>query len=347
MSPAPLEETIPLPHTGQPDHLSLFLLPKHLSLIKFVKPSVRTVKVWPEGSGSLLQHQFQHTDWRLFATQATFDSHTDIETYASSVLDYINNVTTHKLIKTLTNQKPWMNREVRLQLKASEAAFRSGDAEAYSSSRANLKKGIKKAKHDHKLRIEEHFNNNSDPLCMWQVIQAITDYRPKNLTPTASNISITDKLNRFYARFDRDNKDPAIKAELPQTSCPTFIADVLSALSRVVVPTYFTTATIVPVPKQSAAASLNDFRPVALTPTIRLVLAYLKSCLPPTLDPHRSTEDAIATALHFVLTHLDKTNNYVRMLYIDFSSAFNMVVPSRLVTNLHDLGISPSLCNWT
>lgn len=132
-------KAIPLPHMGQSDHLSLFLLPKYLPLIKRVKPSVRTVKVWPEGSDSLLQHQFQHTDWRLFATQATLDSHTDIETYASSVLDYINicinNVTTHKLIKTFPNQKPWMNREIRLLLKARGAAFRSGDAEAYSSSR--------------------------------------------------------------------------------------------------------------------------------------------------------------------------------------------------------------------
>ena len=35
------------------------------------------------------------------------------------------------------------------------------------------------------------------------------------------------------------------------------------------------------------------------------------------------------------------------MLFIDFSSAFNTAIPSRLVTKLHDLGISPSLCNWT
>ena len=166
-----------------------------------------------------------------------FDSHTDIETYASSILDYIciNNVTSHKRIKTFPSQKPWMNREVRLLLKARDAAFRSGDAEAYRSSMANLKKGIKMAEHDHKLRIEEHFKNNSDPQRMWQGIQAITDYRPKKTTPTASDVSITDELNRFYARFDRDNKDSAIKAELPPDDLPLrlSIADVLSALSRV------------------------------------------------------------------------------------------------------------------
>ncbi|TWW76323.1 putative RNA-directed DNA polymerase from transposon BS [Takifugu flavidus] len=103
---------------------------------------------------------------------------------------------------------------------------------------------------------------------------------------------------------------------------------------------------------------LNDYRPVALTPINtkcleQLVLAQLKSCLPPTLDPHqyayrknRSTEDAVSTALHSVLSHLDNKDTYARMLFIDFSSAFNTVIPSKLITKLRDLGTSTSICNW-
>ena len=34
------------------------------------------------------------------------------------------------------------------------------------------------------------------------------------------------------------------------------------------------------------------------------------------------------------------------MLFIDFSSAFNTVIPSKLITKLSDLGINTSLCNW-
>ena len=130
------------------------------------------------------------------------------------------------------------------------------------------------------------------------------------------------------------------------------------SLAQAAVPTCFKTTSIVPVPKHSKAASLNDFRPVALTPTImkcfeRLVLAHLKSCLPPTLDPlqfayrqNRSTEDAISTALHSALSHLDNSNTYVRLLFIDFSSAFNTIIPAKLITKLIDLGIKPSLSNW-
>ena len=367
-----------------------------------MKPTVRTVKVWPEGADSALQHRFGHTDWSVFATQATLDSHTDINAYASSVLDFINtninSVTTLKQITTFPNQKPWMNREVRLLLKARDIAFRSGDTQAYSSSRADLKRGIKKAKHSYKLKIEEHFNNNSDPRRMWQGIQAITDYKPTNTSPQTGEASLPDELNSFYARFDRDNQEAAIKAVLTTDNQPLTLSstDVCAALSRTnarkaagpdgipgrvlracagqltevltdifnmslaqaAVPTCFKTTSIVPVPKHSKAASLNDFRPVALTSTImkcfeRLVLAHLKTCLPPTLDPlqfayrqNRSTEDAISTALHSALSHLDNSNTYARLLFIDFSSAFNTIIPSKLITKLSDLGINTSLRNW-
>ncbi len=36
----------------------------------------------------------------------------------------------------------------------------------------------------------------------------------------------------------------------------------------------------------------------------------------------------------------------VRMLFVDFSSALNTVIPSKLTTKLGDLGINTSLCNW-
>ncbi|CDQ56394.1 unnamed protein product [Oncorhynchus mykiss] len=60
----------------------------------------------------------------------------------------------------------------------------------------------------------------------------------------------------------------------------------------------------------------------------------------------RSTDDAISTTLHTSLTQLDKRNTYVRMLFINYSSAFNTIVPSKLVIKLETLGLDPALCNW-
>ena len=45
------------------------------------------------------------------------------------------------------------------------------------------------------------------------------------------------------------------------------------------------------------------------------------------------------------LAHLDKRNTYVRMLFIDYSSAFNTIVPFKLIIKLEALGLNPILCN--
>jgi gmma-aminobutyric acid receptor subunit gamma/cGMP-dependent protein kinase 2 len=128
-----------------------------------------------------------------------------------------------------------------------------------------------------------------------------------------------------------------------------------STLSQSAVPTCFKMATIVPVPKKAKVTELNHYRPVALTSVImkcfeRLVKDYITSTFPATLDPlqfayhpNRSTDDAISITLYTALSHLDKRNTYVRMLFINHSSAFNTIVPSKLIIKLEALGLNPTL----
>ncbi len=145
--------------------------------------------------------------------------------------------------------------------------------------------------------------------------------------------------------------------------CAAQLTDVLTdifntSLSQAVVPTYVKSTTIIPVPKKSPVSRLNDYRPIALTPIMmkcfeRLVMQKIKTSLPNTLDPlqfayrtNRSTDDAISSTLHLALTHLENKDSYVRMLFIDFSSAFNTIIPQQLINKLNLLGLSNSLCNW-
>ncbi len=85
----------------------------------------------------------------------------------------------------------------------------------------------------------------------------------------------------------------------------------------------------------------------------RLVMHKIKTSLPNTLDPlqfayrpNRSMDDAISSTLHLALTHLENKDSYVRMLFIDFSSAFNTIIPQQLINKLNLLGLNNSLCNW-
>jgi hypothetical protein len=82
-------------------------------------------------------------------------------------------------------------------------------------------------------------------------------------------------------------------------------------------------------------------------------MAHINTIIPETLDPlqlayrpNRSIDDAVSIALHTALSHQDKRNTYVTMLFIDHSSAFNTILLSKLITKLWNLGLNTSLCNW-
>ncbi len=112
---------------------------------------------------------------------------------------------------------------------------------------------------------------------------------------------------------------------------------------------------IIPVPKNNKPSCLNDYHPVALTSTVMnvfetLLKNHICSSIPVTLDPlqfayrpNRSTDDTISQ----VLTHIDcKNGNHVRLQFIDYSSAFNTIIPIKLAVKLTDLGLNSSLCDW-
>ena len=140
---------------------------------------------------------------------------------------------------------------------------------------------------------------------------------------------------------------------------PVFTNIYNRSIQQAIVPTCLKTTTIIPIPKSSAVQGPNDVRPIALTPVAmkcfeRLVLDNIKTCIPPDLDQYqfaykanRSTDDAVSLILHTALSHLEKANTYVRLLFVDFSSAFNCINPTKLVMRMHAQGLPESICLWT
>ena len=90
----------------------------------------------------------------------------------------------------------------------------------------------------------------------------------------------------------------------------------------------------------------------------RVVLAQIQSRIPKTLDPlqytyrpNRSTLDTISAALHIALSHLENKDAYIRMLFTDYSSAFNTVILNSLTTckpwtQLHTLWLAVRFPHW-
>ena len=212
--------------------------------------------------------------------------------------------------------------------------------------------------------------NNSDPNLPDNLNESYARFDRAN-TNTLTHMNIQTDNNITLAFTEPEvrkifRKTHARKAAGPSRvvkMCASQISGIFTdifnqSLRHCIIPKCFKQSTIIPVPKKSSVSCLNDYRPVALTSVFmkgfeRLILAYIKSVIPNTTDPYqfayrenRSVDDAVCLALNSVYKHLDKRNTYARMLFIDYSSAFNTIIPSKLYMKLTDLGLCCQLCNW-
>jgi hypothetical protein len=131
-----------------------------------------------------------------------------------------------------------------------------------------------------------------------------------------------------------------------------------TSLKQHTVPVQWKTSTIVPLAKNNLPKVNNDLRPVALTVLImkcfeRIFLQHLKPQTAAFNDPlqfaylgGRCVEDAVLTLLHHVTQHVDKAHTYARLLFVDFSSAFNTIKPHVLMKKLMNMNINSNMILW-
>lgn len=103
-----------------------------------------------------------------------------------------------------------------------------------------------------------------------------------------------------------------------------------SSLQTHRVPTQWKKAILIPVPKKPCPRENNDFRAVTLTSAViktfeRIMLGELRAQEQHLLDPFQvayrsgiSTADALSTASHLILKHLENTKAFARLLFMGF-----------------------------
>lgn len=120
---------------------------------------------------------------------------------------------------------------------------------------------------------------------------------------------------------------------------------------------------IIPIAKKPVPTCNNDHRPIALTAVLmkcfeKVVKCILSGEVKAFTDPlqfayieNRCVEDATLCLIDDVLKHLDNRNtpnksHFAKILYIDFSSAFNTIQPHLLMQKLHNMSVHPKLILW-
>lgn len=146
-------------------------------------------------------------------------------------------------------------------------------------------------------------------------------------------------------------------------SCRKQLAPILSKLFQVslvnhCIPSLWLTSELIPVPKLTLPKVKNDLRPVALTPIVmkcfeRINLDYMMPVVKPFLDIYQfayshgiGVEDAVMTLNDILRSHLESKNSHARLLFVDFSSAFNTIQPHVLMKKLIDMKVNSHLILW-
>ena len=85
----------------------------------------------------------------------------------------------------------------------------------------------------------------------------------------------------------------------------------------------------------------------------RLVFQFLKSIVDPLLRrfqfayrENTFVDDAVSLGLFYLLKHLDNPDAYDRVLVVDYNSAFNTIIPSKLFEKIQNVGVPQSMCLW-
>ncbi|KAK3548857.1 hypothetical protein QTP70_021281, partial [Hemibagrus guttatus] len=266
-----------------------------------------------------------------------------LDEYTDTVSSYIY-FCEDSIIPTCTrvsynNDKPWFTAKLRRLRSEKEAAFRSGDKGKYKEAKYRFSEEVRRAKTEHAPHLSD--------------------------TPPLTPLTFKEEeVNRRFTRLNickatgPDSVSPSPLKHCANQLSPVFTDIFDTSLETCHVPACFKTSAIVPVPKKTKITGLNDYRPIALTSVVmksfeRLMLSYLKDITDPLLDPlqfayraNRSVDDAVNMALHFILQHLDSPGSYARILFVDFSSAFNMIVPALLRDKLFKLNVPDSMCSW-
>ena len=142
--------------------------------------------------------------------------------------------------------------------------------------------------------------------------------------------------------------------------CSREIAEVMTPLFNMClragkIPQIWKKSNVTPLPKCKQPKEMKDYRPIALTSTVMKVFEHvikerlLHAC-ESKMDENqfayrarRSTTDACTAMDHIIRKHVDKAGNYCRVLFIDFTSAFNTISPPLLINKLTTLGVPSNL----
>ncbi|XP_013890172.1 uncharacterized protein LOC106537333 [Austrofundulus limnaeus] len=210
-------KSLPLPPLGRSDHNLVHLLPVYKPLVHREPAVIRTVKKWSAETEEALKDCFSTTLWEEMC-----DSYgEDIDGLTHFITDYVNfcveNTVPTRTVRCFSNNKPWINPDIKALLKEKKRAFRSGNKEEMKAVQRELRRKIRDGKESYRKKMEVQLQENNVS-GVWNSLKAISGHKKPD-SQDCGDWKWVNELNVFFNRFDHSTAPPTTQAALLTPSC--------------------------------------------------------------------------------------------------------------------------------
>ncbi|TWW59246.1 hypothetical protein D4764_06G0007760, partial [Takifugu flavidus] len=152
----------------------------------------------------------------LAVPTTTFNAHgEDIENLTKCITDYIDfcveNTVPTRTVRSFSNSKPWITRDMKALLKEKKRAFVSGDKEELKTVQRELRRKIRQEKNNYRRKMENQLQQNN--ICgVWKGLKTISGFKEQKSQPVGDRGSITDR--------DRKRMDRLVRRASSVLGCP-------------------------------------------------------------------------------------------------------------------------------
>ena len=209
--------SLPLPPLGRSDHNLVHLLPVYKPLVHREPTITRTVKKWTAESEEALKDCFSTTLWEEMCDPYA----EDIDGLTHFITDYVNfcveNTVPTKTIRCFSNNKPWINPDIKALLKEKKRAFKSGDKEEMRSVQRELRRKIREGKASYRRKMEAQLQQNNVS-GVWNSLKTISGHKKPDSRAVGDHKWVNE-LNLFFNRFDHSPAPPTTGTSLLNSPC--------------------------------------------------------------------------------------------------------------------------------
>uniref|UniRef100_A0AAV2L3V6 Reverse transcriptase domain-containing protein n=1 Tax=Knipowitschia caucasica TaxID=637954 RepID=A0AAV2L3V6_KNICA len=179
------------------------LRPVYTPIVHREPATPRLVQRWTVECEDRLRDCFNCTLWDELC-----DHGDDINAITECITDYINFcceiAVPSKMVRCFSNNKPWMNIEIKALLKEKKRAFLSKDKQALKEVQRRLRLSIRTAKARYKNRMEEQLSQQN-VAGVWRSLKTISGFK----TPPVQPVGDPHAFNTIQLRLLRDKLETA------------------------------------------------------------------------------------------------------------------------------------------